>query len=173
MGTIREIKVIGRKAEYELSVLVDEEDYQTLRLWEYGLSRIIGLDTTYIQTYKKGKRGYLHRLIMGVSDAPTSIFVDHIDHNGLNNSRTNLRITNNKGNQRNSRKRLSTKRTSSYKGVYFSHNNKMNPWLASIHLSDSRTHLGYYRTEIEAAHAYNKAAIEHFGDMANPNILGP
>jgi len=171
MGAIREIRVIGRKGAYELSVYVDEEDYQTLKLWDYGLSKIIGRNTTYIQTYKNGKRSSLHRLIMGLADAPRSVYVDHIDGNGLNNYRTNLRVTDNGGNQRNRRKHLSAKHTSSYKGVNLNPDNKTNPWQARIALSGKQRHLGYYRTQIEAACAYNEAAKQLFGPTAFLNEL--
>jgi len=171
MGAIREIRVIGRKGAYELSVYVDEEDYQTLKLWDYGLSKIIGRNTTFIQTYKNGKRSSLHRLIMGLADAPRSVYVDHIDGNGLNNYRTNLRVTDNSGNQRNRRKHLSDKYTSSYKGVHFRSYNKIENWVAQIRLSGKTRHIGYYRTEIEAARAYNEAAKQLFGPMALLNEL--
>ena len=183
MGTIREIKVIG--LDYELSAYVDQEDYQTLDLGSYNWTPFIGHSTTYAKTYNKGKTILLHRLIMGLLDAPRSVYVDHIDHNGLNNSRDNLRVTDNKGNSHNARKRLSAKNTSNYKGVSFDPNNKTNPWRSHITLSEDRTigtdkkwrsrprYLGCYRTEEEAALSYNKAAIEYFGDMAYLNIIEP
>ena len=173
MIAIREIKVIGRRETYELSVYLDEEDYQTIRLWEYALNRVIGRNTTYVMAYKNGKKVYLHRLIMGLLDAPRSVFVDHIDHNGLNNCRNNLRITDNRGNNHNSRKRLS-ETSSRYKGVSWNWaNNHTKPWKAHIRLSDKKKHLGYYQTEIEAAIAYNKAALELFGPYAYLNVIRP
>ncbi len=185
MGTTREIKITGRNGTYELSVQVDEKDYQTLRLSDYHWHRIIGQSTTYIKTEKKGKTIYLHRLIMGLIEAPRSVYVDHIDGNGLNNSRTNLRVTDNRGNQRNGRKGLSEGFSSPYKGVCKITSHKTsNPWQASITLPNAgehicpdnkrrgkKKHLGHYRTEIEATRAYNKAAIELFGPMAQLNEL--
>lgn len=171
MGAIREIKVMGRG--YELSTYVDEADYQTLKLWDYSFSRLIGRNTTYIQTHKNGKKILLHRFIMGLLDSPASVLVDHIDGNGLNNYRSNLRITNNSGNMRNARKRLSVKNTSAYKGVRRYPDNKTNPWFVQIVLSGEHKYLGYYRTEIEAARAYNKAASELFGPAAYLNIIDP
>lgn len=171
MGT-REIKVIGRG--YELSATVDEEDYQTLKLSEYKFHRIIGRKTTYAATYKNGKQIYLHRLIMGLADGPKTDIVDHIDGNGLNNSRTNLRKTDNAGNARNTTKSLSGDFTSSYKGVYYNYAyNNEKPWQAHIKLPDGGKlkKLGCYRTEYEAAWSYNDAAEELFGPMANLNAL--
>lgn len=174
MEAIREIKVIGLNGSYELSVLVDESDYQALKLWDYKWRRVIGHTTTYIATDNNRKTLYLHRLIMGLKDAPRSVYVDHADGNGLNNYKTNLRVTDNRGNQRNTKKRLLAKHTSFYKGVsWIGSHNKLNPWVARIQLSDGKKHLGTYRTEKEAALSYNKAAIEHFGDMANLNVIRP
>jgi len=146
--------------------LVDEEDYRTLKLGFYKWYPIIGRRTTYAYSHNNGKTIYLHRFIMGLENAPRSVFVDHIDGNGLNNYRTNLRITDNSNNQRNSRKRLSAKCTSTYKGVSFRANNKEKPWKVSLNLS-----VGCYRTELEAARAYNKAIVELFGPNALLNIL--
>lgn len=167
MGTIS-IRLTG---PLDLLAIVDESDYKTLNLGSYNWSPLIRRSTTYAKTHNNRKTIYLHRLILGLSDAPGSVYVDHIDHNGLNNSRTNLRITDNKGNQRNSRKRLSAKNTSSYKGVHKRSHNKSNPWEAYITLSDHKKYLGSYRTEAEAATAYNQAATELFGPYAFLNII--
>jgi len=171
MGAVRKIKLSG---DNNLSTIVDEEDYQTLRLWDYKWRPVIRRFTTYAVAHKNNQEIRLHRLIMGLLDAPRSDIVDHIDHNGLNNSRTNLRITNKNGNAQNRRKLLSKKCSSSYKGVcYKLSHNKTNPWYASIRLPDGgkSKHLGYYRTETEAARSYNEAAIKYYGTMAYLNEL--
>lgn len=154
-----------------MSTFVDDEDYRTLNLGSYNWNPIIGRNTTYAKTYKKGGTIYLHRLIMGLLDATRSVFVDHIDGNGLNNYRTNIRVTNNMGNQRNARKRLSAKTSSPYKGVCFDADKSKSPWVARITLSGKQKHLGCYRTEIEAARAYNQAAMKIFGPYAFLNEL--
>jgi len=156
-----------------LSAMVDEEDYRTLDLGSYAWRPAIIGQQTYAVTDNKDKRIYLHRLIMGLLDAPRSVLVDHIDHNGLNNCRTNLRKTNSSGNQANSRKHLSAKCSSSYKGVYLCSDKRSNPWQARIKLSGKVKFLGYYKTQEKAALAYNNAAIEYFGDMAYLNIIEP
>lgn len=175
-----EIRLAGHDG---LLAFVDDEDYKTFDLGSYKWRRSIGHSTTYAKTDKKGKSILLHRLIMGLLDAPSSIYVDHKDHNGLNNYRTNLRVTDNKGNSHNARKRLSAKNTSTYKGVSFDPKNKTNPWRAHITLSEDRRietdkkwhsrprYLGCYRTQEEAAWAYNQAAIELFGPYAHLNDL--
>lgn len=156
-----------------LSTFVDDEDYETFDLGSYKWfpSGKPGLE--YAKTHKNGKQMSLHRLIMRLENAPRSVYVDHIDHNGLNNLRTNLRVTDNMGNQRNARKHLSAKTYSPYKGVCKIADNRTNKWQAYITLSGKQKNLGYYRTEIEAAMAYNNAALELFGQYACLNVIRP
>jgi len=90
---------------------------------------------------------------------------DHIDGDVLNNLETNLRECNhstnamNKGKQRNN--------TSGFKGVYF----EKNKWRAKIEINKKQVHLGYYSDKIEAAKAYNKAALKYHGEFSKINIL--
>jgi hypothetical protein len=175
-----EIRLGGNKG---LSTFVDDEDYRTFNLGSYNWYPSGKYGSEYAKTYKNGKQMSLHRLIMGLENGPTSVLVDHIDHNGLNNCRDNLRKTDIVGNGRNSRKQLSAT-SSRYKGVNWNWaNNRIKPWNAYITLSDRRKtgtdnktkgrqkNLGNYRTQEEAATAYNKAATELFGPMACLNIL--
>lgn len=157
MGQVREMKVCGR--DYELTTFVDEEDYWRLRLWEYKWHRHVDKNTTYVRACKKRKTVLLHRLVLGLLDSPTALQVDHRDHNGLNNSKSNLRITDNGGNSRNKTKR-SRKTSSHYKGVSRRKDTLSKPWVAYISAFGKRKHLGFFRTEKEAAQAYNSAALE-------------
>jgi hypothetical protein len=156
------MKLSGLKGDGFFTI-VDEEDYISFNLdsyrWRFGYGRN---GTVYARTKKNGKTILLHRLIMGLTDASRVIMVDHIDHDGLNNSRDNLRLTNNGGNQFNRRKTLLTKASSSYKGVCLRSGKRDNRWEAHITLSGKRKYLGRYKTEVEAATAYNKVAKELF-----------
>lgn len=121
----------------------------------------------------------MHRLIL---DQVGEAWVDHIDGDGLNNQRSNLRIVSKRQNVMNSgkwsfRNKEQGKRcTSKFKGVCKSNNPKSHPkdrpFMSYITKEYKRVYLGWFSTEEEAAEAYNKAAREAFGDHARLNILG-
>lgn len=88
--------------------------------------------------------------------------VDHIDGNGLNNTRVNLRVANSTENARNTRLRKDN--TSGFKGVTWHKKNRK--WRAVIKVDGGQKHLGMFDT-LEAAYAaYCKAALHYFGEFA-------
>lgn len=88
--------------------------------------------------------------------------VDHINGNGLDNRRVNLRLATSLQNQGNSRKRRNA--SSYYKGV--SWYKPLKKWRAQIKVDKHVIHLGYFVSEEEAAIVYQEAAIAHFGEFA-------
>lgn len=102
----------------------------------------------------------LHRVILGVSDQ--TIEVDHIDRDGLNNRRVNLRKCSKAENGHNSRKQINNK--SGFKGVYWDTRNK--GWRAQITVYGERKHLGLFATAEEAHTAYSAAAHKFHGSFA-------
>ena len=105
----------------------------------------------------------MHRLIM---NAPPGTVVDHIDGNGLNNRRCNLRICTQKQNSRNSAP--SRHSSSRFKGVYYC--KRTRKWIATIGYNGRTIHLGSFDDEIEAARAYDRKARELFGEFAYLNF---
>jgi len=101
---------------------------------------------------------YMHREIMR---PPKGMVVDHMDANGVNNWRGNLRICTPLENGHNSRARG---RTSHFKGVSYIFELRL--WEASICDRKKMVHIGYYKTEIEAARAYDAEALKRFGQFA-------
>lgn len=120
-----------------------------------------GSHTGYARTYINGKATFLHRLVM---DAPKGLFVDHINHDKLDNRKSNLRLCTNTENIRN--RRLTDKNTSGYKGVHFCKRNQN--WTAKI----QNKWLGVFDDPVEAAKAYNRAAIKNYGEFALINKIG-
>lgn len=112
-----------------------------------------------------GKRtiSRLHREIMKAGPGQA---VDHIDGNGLNNLRSNLRLCSLAENNRNVQKRRDN--TSGYIGVvWFSRDQK---WKAQIGHEGKGHSLGYFSDIQEAARVRDQAAIEYFGDFAKLNF---
>lgn len=92
---------------------------------------------------------------------------DHIDGNGLNNTRSNLRLSVKHGNHKNASKKDKTT-SSSYKGVHWY--KAMNVWRAKIQCNNTSYHLGNFENEIDAAKAYDEAAKRLHGKFAKLNF---
>lgn len=106
---------------------------------------------------------FLHRFLM---DAPDGMVVDHINHDTLDCRFENMRLCSHSENMRN---RKSTRKSSSrYLGVSLC--KRTNRWLARIKSNGQERYLGYYKSEINAAKAYDKAAKEIHGEFANLNF---
>lgn len=102
----------------------------------------------------------MHNFITGV------IGVDHVNGNGLDNRRLNLRITTQAQNCANTRRRSNNK--SGFKGV--SWRASSDAWVAQIKQDGKSHHLGLFGDREEAARAYDRAAIELFGQYARLNF---
>lgn len=109
---------------------------------------------------------YMHREILGLKKED-GIYSDHIDYNGLNNRRCNLRKCTNVENIRHQRCQTRNK-SSKFKGVCW--NKQEEKWQAYIYYNEKLVHLGRFNNEIEAAEAYDKKAIELFGEFASLNF---
>lgn len=131
--------------------LVDDEDHALIsqfkwyahKQWEVWYAR------TRWPKWPIDKKTYMHRMILNLSDPDQK--VDHINHNGLDNRRENLRVCTQSENQRNSRK---INRSSKYRGVSWRKREKK--WQVIIRYSGKIKWLGYFESEIEAAKAYNE-----------------
>ncbi len=103
----------------------------------------------------------LHQFILGHS------WIDHIDGDGLNNTRANLRPVTPAQNSANRRTRIDS--ASGYKGVY-RNGPRGKPWRAQICVAYTKRHLGLFDTAEEAAHAYDHAAQVAHGEFARLNF---
>ena len=92
--------------------------------------------------------------------------IDHIDGDGLNNRRANLRHCTNQENCRN--QGLARNNRSGFKGVSWYPNS--GKWVATIWDGKRKVFLGYYADPVEAARAYDAKARELFGEFARPNF---
>lgn len=109
----------------------------------------------------KWTRIRMHRLILGITDP--RIMIDHVNGNGLDNRKSNLRICSQAQNIANSRK-IDKKSTSRFKGVCWC--KRLGKWEVTISKNYKQTYVGIFDSEIKAAKAYNKKAREIFGRFA-------
>lgn len=145
--------------------LVDDTDYDRVSAYKWCVtktkSNLYGIRKVRTPDGRTTSQ-LLHRFVMGVTDR--RIYVDHVDHNGLNCQRQNLRRCVPGENSANVRK---SRGKSKYRGVSWATDRGM--WRASIRI-EKNIHLGYFADEVEAAHAYDDAARIRFGVMANCNF---
>lgn len=145
-----------------LEALIDDADVElirTYRPWHASPDR----QTTYARAFPTPSGIQMHRLILAPLPHET---VDHINGNGLDNRRLNLRIVNLQQNAAN-RKKYPGK-TSRYKGVVWSRHARQ--WRATIGVNRKSIHIGYFRAESDAAAAYDAAARRYFGEYALVNF---
>jgi len=145
-------------------VLVDDEDYKELSMYKWYLKAVgNGYATTKINIGNKWINKYIHHFLL---NNPKGFEIDHIDGNGLNNQKDNLRIVTRTQNLMNRKK---YKGTSIHKGVHWRKDCKK--WQALININKKQCSLGCFIKEIDAAIAYNDAAIKYFKNYAILNII--
>ena len=160
------LSTTGKKYKGLYSAMVDDENYDLVKDLTWSVMMDNNTQYAYTQMIVNGVRKpvKMHRFILGVTDP--KIKVDHGDSNGLNNQKHNLRTCTHQQNMGNQNKRKNC--SSKYKGVR--HKKQLNIWEAYICSRGEYKHLGYFKTEIEAAKEYDKAAIESYGEFAKLNL---
>lgn len=141
--------------------LVDDEDYEELNKFKWYANEL--RKTHYAMRHMKGSHKtiiLMHRVIM---NCPNGMFIDHIDHNGLNNQKSNLRIVTNRQNIQNH----NIIKSSKYVGVSLDKYSKK--WIASIRINKKTKYIGGFDNELDAHKAYlNK--LKEIGEIFVDNI---
>jgi len=140
---------------------VDPADYPVLAVHKWSAAR--QGRSVYAVRSVGGRQVRMHRVI---TRAPKGLVCDHIDHDGLNNTRANLRLCTRAQNARNQRRR--TGGSSRYKGVTWHKNERK--WHARIGHRGHCLFLGAFVSERSAARTYDRAAIRLHGPFACGNF---
>ena len=149
--------------------IVDADVFEELNKYKWYADR--DGNTFYARRAYTDENGNLHRIrmhreILNVLNN-AAIKIDHINGNGLDNRRSNLRYATDAENRYN---RSGNKNaTSKYKGV--SWDKEKRKWRAKLQLNGKCIHIGYYADEKKAAIEYNKMAIRRFGEFAKLNVV--
>lgn len=149
--------------------LIDNGDYDALsnHKWYASKDRNSWYATRKIRIASKKITVRMHRVILGLKCFDGKE-VDHIDGNGLNNQRSNLRTCTNQQNHFNQRPQKK-KKSSRFKGVY--RHKEVKKWSSQIKINGRKINLGCFIKEVDAAKAYNEGALKYFGEFARPNII--
>lgn len=162
MSTLRQIRVQGDVAFVPLTrgyeAIIDAADIPLVegRNW---CALVCKSGIVYAQHGAPKGKVLMHRVLLGAKDR--AVFVDHRDHDGLNNRRENIRLATPCQNNRNARKRADN--TSGFKGV--SWHKKTRKWAAQISGKGSSRHLGLYTTPEDAHAAYVQASAAIHGEF--------
>lgn len=142
------------------SAMVDDEDFERLNQYKWfaikrGENKFHA--TRQVITEKGNRNFYMHHAIIGKPEKGYD--VDHKDHNGLNNTRANLRIVTRRQNMQNL---VKDGMTSIYPGVYWV--KARMKWAAGYWIKEKRYHVGFYLCEEQAFCAYRRA-INSLGEQ--------
>lgn len=157
--------VQGRTRGY---ALIDDTDYKRVSRMRWHM--VPRKYATYAMgSYKDGQTGkwkriFLHRFIL---KARPGLVVDHINHNGLDNRRKNIRACSSSENIINSKIKKSN--TSGFRGVCWDTHNKR--WRAEITAKNKQIYIGIFKDKESAAKAYNSFAIKLHGKYAKINKI--
>lgn len=148
--------------------IVDDEDYQWLTnigSWYYGNGYAMRITRT-----SNGRKSMLmHReIIKRYRFLNKNKVIDHINHNGLDNRKSNLRDCDRSDNAKNSKKPINN--TTGYKGVNYAPRKNSMKYRVRIYINGKITDVGVCDNLIDAAKLYDMAAIQYFGEFAKTNF---
>jgi hypothetical protein len=160
-------KILIKSQVYgDFKIILDTEDYEKIKNFHCNILKNPSNNKFYVTVYYNNKAKKLSRIIMNINNP--KIQVDHKFGDTLDNRKENLRICDNSQNQAN--KLTNKNNVSGYKGV--SWYEQLKKWVVHIGYNNKQIHLGYFKNKIDAAKAYNEAALKYHGEFAKLNIIG-
>ena len=161
---IRPIRICGDVAYVPLThgyeAIIDAADVPLVEVKNWYAS--VRLNTSYARSNvtngTERSHVFIHNFLMGNSKG---LFVDHIDGDGLNNRRCNMRFATHAQNMRNARIRCDS--TTGFKGTNF--HKQSGKWMARIRVNDKSNYLGLFTSPEEAHAAYCAASEKYHGEF--------
>jgi hypothetical protein len=147
---------------------VDDEDFDRVNQFNWCAIQNRGNWYAHRRVTTNRGRGMIQSLHRAILTVPDGMVIDHIDGDGLNCTKENLRICSPQENAQNKRKPSTN--TSGYKGVTRARGTH-HRWKAQIKVNQKEIHIGSFPDVISAARAYNAAATKYFGEYARLNII--
>ena len=154
------------KGELRGTILIDVEDFELVSKYQWHIEnsrKTIQYAQTNLCVKDSQKTIRLHRLLI-----PNVQQVDHINHNGLDNRKSNLRACNNREN--NCNKDFSKKPPKSgYTGIRY--NEKVGSYYVRIMVNKKEISLGHYNNLKDAIEARRQGEIKYFGKFRYSNEI--
>lgn len=143
--------------------IVDDEDFVWLSQWKWQAIKFENVWYARRSDYSDGKNKpvYMHRALLGKRAGPQT---DHLNRNGLDNRKENLTPCIHQANRFNKDR---SNLTSEFFGVSF--NSRSKKWCADIKRYGKTKHIGAFKSEVDAARAYNTEAFKIHGTSARLN----
>lgn len=142
----------------------DLEDYNLIKDYCWMISNNGYVITDTSKSSIRMPKIFFHRLVM---NCPNDLFIDHQNHNKIDNRKNNLRIVTKSQNAMN--QVTKTNNTSGTTGV--SWDSKVQKWAAHIMINCKKMHLGYFDEFEDAVRARKCAEDEHFGEFSYDNSM--
>lgn len=161
-GPTSYIIIYNQHNEERCRVIIDTEDVSLIKDYKWGAHKNQGARTEI-----NGVRYFIQNLIMKIKTNGSSVVIDHINGDTLDNRKSNLRICSQFENSKN--QKIRSNNTTGYKGVVRAKDGK---YVAQITYDSKHYHLGRFINKIDAAKTYNEAAIKYFGEYARLNEIG-
>lgn len=163
------VKIFRKNKNGVHKITLDEQALELYQKHKWTFKNTKHTSYLYRHVYVNGKKyktNMFHRELLQCTDRKEVI--DHINGDGLDNRKNNIRICTQAQNMSNQKKQIRAT-SSKYKGVKF--DKSRNLWHARIKPNSKEIFLGRFDSEHAAAIAYNIAAKKYFGDFANINKI--
>lgn len=153
----KKIELKGRLGKGKF-IIVDDDDYEKVVKYKWHLDIHVKESILYARTTIKYHKIRLHRFLL---NPPSGTFIDHINRNGLDNRKCNLRLATQTQNNANTKLRIDN--SSGTKGVYW--DKSRNEWLVVIGFEGPK-YLGRYKKIEDAILVRKQAEKQYFGQYS-------